>query len=152
MWVSLRAGVTCVLVCTCWHVTGSELTLKHCVGEESTYCTSLSPPSWEPAQLLPSCSLFIPPSSGSTEKSQGWRRTPGTSHSRLCFSILERHSSNLSIRTPRNGGGTFGQNSSQWQSQGGLGTMRGAKHPALCALGDRAWHSHGSLICSMLGL
>lgn len=141
-----------MLVHTCWHITGSQLTLKHCVGEKSTYCTSPSPPSWEPTQLLPSCSLFIPPSSGSTEKSQGWRRTPGTSHSRLCFSILERCSSNLSIRTLSNGGWAAGQNSSQWQSQGGLGSTQGAKHPAVCALGDRARHSHDSLICSVLGL
>lgn len=95
-----------MLVHTCWHLTGSEQTLKHCLGEESTYYSSLSPPSWEPTQLLPSCSLFIPPSSGSTEKSQGWKRTPGTSQPGLCFSILEMCSSNLSIRTPSNGEAT----------------------------------------------
>lgn len=145
-----------MLVHTCWHVTGSELTLKHFLGEESTYCTSLSPPSWEPPQLLPSCSLFIPPSSGSTEKSQGWKGTLGTSHPGLCFSILERCSSNLSITAPSNGvsttfpGWTAGKNSSQWQSQGGLGTTQGPS--SICALGDRAWHPRDSLICSMLGL
>lgn len=93
---------TCMLVHT-WHITGSELTLKHYLREESTYCTSLSPPSWDPTQLLPSCSLFIPPSSGSTEKSQDWKRTLGTSHPGLGFSILERCSSDLSIRAPSNG-------------------------------------------------
>lgn len=58
---AMSTGTSCMLVHTCLHATGSVLTLKHCLEEDSTYYTSLSCPSWKATWLLRSCSQFIPP-------------------------------------------------------------------------------------------